>query len=89
MNRSLLPVETRASYPLITEQRVRGAVQASAPKAAKANNPTPGRPKGRANQNRQDVALSPFQTQRQGGSRAALKLAGKGRISINAAEELV
>ena len=61
---------------MITEQLVRGEVQASAPKAAKANNPKPGRPKGSANQNRKDVALSPFQTQLQGGIRAALKLAG-------------
>jgi putative transposase len=72
----LLQVETRASYPLITEQLVRGEVQATAPKAAKAKNPKPGRPKGSANKNRKDVALSPFQIQLQGGIRAALKLAG-------------
>jgi putative transposase len=76
LNLSLLQVETRASYPLITEQLVRGEVQASAPKAAKAKNPKPGRPKGSANQNRKDVELSPFQTQLQGCIRAALKLAG-------------
>ena len=76
MNLSLLQVETRASYPLIAEQLVRGEVQASAPKAAKAKNPKPGRPKGSANKNRKDVELSPFQTQLQGCIRAALKLAG-------------
>jgi putative transposase len=76
LNLSLLQVETRASYPLITEQLVRGEVQASAPKAAKAKNPRPGRPKGSVNQNRKDVELSPFQTQLQGCIRAALKLIG-------------
>jgi putative transposase len=76
LNLSLLHVETRASYPLITEQLVRGEVQASAPKAAKAKNPRPGRPKGSANKNRTDVELSPFQTQLQGCIRAALKLIG-------------
>jgi putative transposase len=76
LNLSLLQVETRASYPLITEQRVRGEVQASAPKAAKAKNPKPGRPKGSASKNRKDVELSPFQTQLQSCIRAALKLAG-------------
>ena len=73
----MLQVETRASYPLITEQLVRGEVQATAPKAAKAKNPKPGRPKGSANKNRKDVALSPFQIQLQGGIRAALKLLSK------------
>jgi putative transposase len=76
LNLSLLQVETRASYPLIAEQLVRGEVQASAPKAAKAKNPKPGRPKGSAGKNRKDVGLSPFQTQLQGCIRAALKLAG-------------
>jgi putative transposase len=61
---------------LITEQLVRGEVQASAPKAAQAKNPKPGRPKGSANKNRKDVELSPFQAQLQGCLRAALKLAG-------------
>jgi putative transposase len=72
----LLQAETRTSYPLVTEQLVRGEVQASAPKAAKAKNPRPGRPKGSANKNRKDVELSPFQTQLQGCIRTALKLAG-------------
>jgi putative transposase len=76
LNLSLLQVETRASYPLITEQLVRGEVQDSAPKAAKAKNPKPGRPKGSANKNRKDVELSPFQAQLQGCIRAALTLAG-------------
>lgn len=72
----MLHAGTRASYPLVTEQLVRGEVRASAPKAAKAKNPKPGRPKGSASKNRKDVELSPFQTQLQGCIRAALKLAG-------------
>jgi putative transposase len=76
LNLSLPRVETRASYPLITEQLVRGEVQDSAPKAVKAKNPKPGRPKGSPNKNRKDVGLSPFQTQLQGCIRAALKLVG-------------
>jgi putative transposase len=72
----LVQTETRESYPLVTEQLVRGEVQASAPKAAKAKHPRPGRPKGSANKNRKDVELSPFQAQMQGCIRAALKLAG-------------
>jgi len=75
LNLSLLQVETRESYPLVTEQLVRGDVQASAPKAAQAKNPKPGRPKGSVSKNRKDVKLSPFQTQLQGCIRAALKLA--------------
>jgi len=73
---SLLQVETRESHPLITEQLVRGEVQASAPKAAQAKNPKPGRPRGSANKSRKDAELSPFQAQLQGRIRAALKLAG-------------
>lgn len=76
MNLSLLEIGTRTSYPLITEQLVRGEVQASAPKATQAKRPKPGRPKGSANRNRKDVELSPFQTQLQGCLRTALKLAG-------------
>ncbi len=71
----MLQAETRESYPLVTEQLVRGEVQASAPRAAKVKNPKPGRPKGSANKNRKDVELSPFQIQLQGCLRAALKLA--------------
>jgi putative transposase len=61
---------------LITEQLVRGEVQASAPKAGKPKNPKPGRPKGSANKNRETVELSPFQTQLQGCIRAAMALTG-------------
>lgn len=57
---------------------MRGEVQASAPKAAPAKRPKPGRPKGSANRNRKDVELSPFQAQLQGCIRTALKLAGPG-----------
>ncbi len=57
LNLSLLQVETRTAYPLIAEQLVREEVQESAPKAAKGENPKPGRPKGSANKNRKDVEL--------------------------------
>ena len=76
MNLSLLQVETRASYPLITEQLVREEVRESAPKAVKEKRTKRGRPKGSADKNRKDVELSPFQTQLQGCIRAALKLVG-------------
>ena len=76
MNLSLVQVETRASYPLITEQLVREEVKESAPKAVKEKHPKRGRPKGSVNKSRKDVGLSPFQTQLQGCIRAALKLAG-------------
>jgi putative transposase len=76
LNLSLLHVETRASYPLITEQLVREEVKDSAPKAVKEKRAKRGRPKGSANKNRKDVALSPFQTQLQGCIRAVLKLIG-------------
>ena len=76
MNLSLLQVETRKSYPLITEQLVREEVKESAPKAVKEKHGKRGRPKGSVNKNRKDVELSPFQTQLQGCIRAALKLAG-------------
>ena len=78
LNLSLLEVETRTSYPLITEQLVREEVRESAPKAVKAKNPKNGRPKGSANKSRKDVELSPFQTQLQGCIRAALKRVGVG-----------
>ena len=76
MNLSLVQVETRASYPLITEQLVREEVKESAPKTVKEKRPKRGRPKGSVNKNRKDVGLSPFQMQLQGCIRAALKLAG-------------
>ena len=76
MNLSLLSVETRTAYPLITEQLVRSGVQETAPKAIKPKNPKPGRPKGSVNKNRKNVELSPFQTQLQACIRAALILIG-------------
>jgi len=72
----LLHVETRAAYPLITEQLVRRDVQKSAPKAVKTQGQAVGRPKGSLNKNRKEVALSPFQTQLQGCIRSALTLIG-------------
>lgn len=76
MNLSLLSVETRTAYPLMTEQLVRCDVQTSAPKAVKTKNTKPGRPKGSTNKNRKEVELSPFQTQLQACIRAALTLVG-------------
>ena len=76
LNLSLLHVETRTSYPLITEQLMREEVKESAPKAVKEKRAKRGRPKGSANKNRKDVELSPFQTQLQGCIRAALGLVG-------------
>jgi putative transposase len=72
----LLHVETRAAYPLITEQLVRRDVQKSAPKAVKAKGQAVGRPKGSLNKNRKEVALSPFQTQLLSCIRSALTLTG-------------
>ena len=54
LNLSLLSVETRTAYPLITEQLVRGDIQKSAPKAVMPKNPKPGRPKGSVNKNKKD-----------------------------------
>ena len=76
LNLSLVSVETRISYPLITEQLVRGDVQKSAPKAIKPKNVKPGRPKGSVNKNRKNVELSAFQTQLQACIRGALSLIG-------------
>ena len=76
LNLSLAQVETRAAYPLITEQLVREEVKESAPKAVKEKHGKRGRPKGSANKNKKDVELSPFQTQLQGCIRAALELVG-------------
>ena len=72
----MLHVETRAAYPLITEQLVRSDVQKSAPKAVKTKKQAIGRPKGSLNKNRKAVALSPFQTQLQNCIRSALTLIG-------------
>ncbi len=76
LNLSLLSVETRTAYPLITEQLVRGDVQASAPKAVIPKNSKPGRPKGSVNKNRKVVKLSSFQRQLQACINAALTLIG-------------
>lgn len=76
LNLSLLSVKRRTSYPIITEQLVRGDIQNSAPKAIKPKNLKPGRPKGSVNKNRKEMALSPFQTQLQGSVRAVLTLIG-------------
>ncbi|MDO9169785.1 MAG: transposase [Methylobacter sp.] len=76
LNLSLLSVETRTAYPLITEQLVRGDVQTSAPKAVTPKNAKPGRPKGSVNKNRKAVELSPFQRQLQACIKAALTLIG-------------
>lgn len=76
MNLSLLSVETRTAYPLITKQLVRSTVQESAPKAIKSKSSKPGRPKGSVNKNRKDVALSPFQILLQASIREALMLIG-------------
>jgi len=75
---SLIEVESRKSYPLITEQLVRDEVKKTAPKAVKLNpsNGKGGRPKGSKNKNRTEVTLSPFQLQLQGGIRQALGLLG-------------
>jgi hypothetical protein len=74
LNLSLLHVETRTAYPLITGQLVRGDVQDSAPKAVAAKKQGVGRPKGSLNKNRKAVALSPFQIQLQGCINSALAL---------------
>ena len=76
LNLSLLSVETRTAYPLITEQLVRNDVQASAPKAVKPKNQKPGRPKGSVNKNRKSVELSSFQQQLQACINASLTLTG-------------
>lgn len=76
MNLSLLSVDTRTAYPLITKQLVRSNVQEIAPKAIKSKNLKPGRPKGSVNKNRKDVALSSFQILLQASIREALTLIG-------------
>ena len=76
LNLSLAHVETRNSYPMITEQLIREDVKKTAPKAfqPKASKGKYGRPKGSTNKNRTEVLLSPFQTQLQGCIRRALGL---------------
>jgi putative transposase len=75
---SLIQVETRKSYPLVTEQLIRENVKETAPKTVqpKASKGKGGRPKGSKNKNRTEVVLSPFQTQLQGCIRQALNLIG-------------
>jgi putative transposase len=78
LNLSLAHVETRNSYPMITEQLIREDVKKTAPKAVqpKASKGKCGRPKGSKNKNRTEVVLSPFQAQLQGCIRRALGLIG-------------
>ena len=71
---SLIDVESRKAYPLITEQLIREDVKKSAPKAV--SKKKVGRPKGSKNKNRINVKLSPFLTQLQGCIRQALRLIG-------------
>jgi len=75
INLSLIDVDSRKAYPLITEQLVRKKAQQSAPKAeTKKKAGKKGRPKGSKNKNSKDVTLSDFQQQLQGTIRQALKL---------------
>jgi len=75
INLSLLNVDSRRSYPLVTEQLLREKVKESAPKSASLLK-KPGRPKGSKNKNRANVELSAFQLQLQRCIRQALKLTG-------------
>jgi putative transposase len=76
LNLSLVHVETRKSYPLVTEQLIREDVKKTAPKAVqlKTSKGKGGRPKGSKNKSRTEVVLSPFQAQLQGCIRKALNL---------------
>jgi putative transposase len=80
LNLSLLEVASGTAYPLVTEQLVRGEVQASSPKAAaKGKDGGPkgrGRPKGGKDKNKKEAALSPFLVQMQGCIRLVLGLLG-------------
>ena len=77
LNISLVHVESRASYPLVTEQLVRAEAKETAPKAA-VKEATPkgkgGRPKGSKNKNRTEVTLSAFQLQLKACIQLALNL---------------
>ena len=77
LNISLVHVESRASYPLVTEQLVRAEAKETAPKAAvKEAMPKSkgGRPKGSKNKNRTEVTLSAFQLQLKACIQLALNL---------------
>ena len=78
LNLSLIHVESRKSYPLLTEQLVRDEAKASAPKAAKntTGSGKAGRPKGSKTKDRSQVLLSPFQLQLQNCIHQALLLLG-------------
>lgn len=75
---SLVQVETRKAYPLVTEQLIREEAKTTAPKAVQPKAPPNkgGRPKGSRTKNPADVTLSPFQSQLQGCIRRALDLIG-------------
>ena len=80
INISLLPVESRQSYPLVVEQLMKKKAQETAPKSVKKTG-KPGRPIGSKNKNRQEVKptggkLSAFQLQLQQCIRQALVLVG-------------
>lgn len=76
LNLSLLDVDTRHSYPVITEQLIRDGVKETAPKATKPKGEKgkSGRPKGSKNKDRTVVELTPFQLQLQGCIRQAQEL---------------
>lgn len=75
INISLLPVESRQSYPLVVEQLMKKKAQETAPKSVKKKG-KPGRPIGSKNKNRQEVTLSAFQLQLQQCIRQAFVLVG-------------
>ena len=74
INLSLIDVDSRKAYPLLTEQLGREDVKKTAPKAAikKASKGSVGRTKGSKNKSRTDVKLSPFLTQLKGCIQQAL-----------------
>jgi putative transposase len=79
LNLSLLDVDTRHSYPLITEPLIREEVKGTAPKATKPKGEKvkAGRPTGSKNKDRTVVELTPFQSQLQGCIRQAQALSGR------------
>ena len=101
VNLSLIDVESRKAYPLLSEPLVREDVKKTAPKAAKKKTEKGkvGRTKGSKNKSRTDVTLSPFLMQLQGCIRQALLLIGvdiqvayfvyDGALGNNAAMQMV
>jgi len=97
INLSLIEVESRKAYPLLTEQLIREEVKKTAPKAPKKGKV--GRVKGSKNKSRTDVKLSPFLLQLQGCIRQTLLLIGcdipiayfvyDGALGNNAATQMV